>query len=270
MDGGKHKKKIESSQNHSKEIEAGYNYYIPSRKSILSKLKAKKRNSHKNIQKQKSNDEASKLRPRPKQKEDPQPPKEEKPITEPPSKHSIANFYRKERRKLNVWTFLFKKLYTSFNQILTMCEVERKLEFCEGIEDTLKNFLKETQKVTHSMRVEETEKNKKSKAWEIRAPPKKDPTGLSSLSRIDEKRVDHQFDDKGQVEFKLLNELVSDGKLSFYEAIVLIIRERAVLFDIWGEAESREFLLNGEGVEELSLSRGSFAYQSTVLSKGNF
>lgn len=34
----------------------------------------------------------------------------------------------------------------------------------------------------------------------------------------------------GKVEFKILNELVSEGKLNFLDAIVLIIRERASLF----------------------------------------
>jgi hypothetical protein len=270
MEGIKSKKKFESSNQNSKEIEVGYKHYLPNRKSILSKLKAKKRYSHKNFQKQKTLEDSSKTKTKIKTQ------KENISIKEAPSnpestpkltQDCIARFYTKERKKLNIWTFLFQKLYTSFNQILMMCEVERKLEFCRGIEETLENFLSETRKVAHSLKVEEQNKHNQSTAWEIRAPLKKEVSALNNLHKIDQKQVENRFDDKGQVEFKLLNELVSDGKMSFYEAIVLIIRERAVLFDLFNdELQSKEFLLN-DGVEDLSLSRGSFAYQSVVLSR---
>ena len=256
MDGAKTKKKGDLSNSGYKEVEVSYKHFLPNRKTILNKLKAKKRYSHKHFQKQKSQEETSKMKSKLTTKEVVQSKERERRATDEvkPSQDSIARFYMQERKKLNIWTFLFQKLYTSFNQILKMCEIERKVEFCRGIEETLTNFLHETQKVARSLKVEE-QSTAKSTAWEIRPQLKKDSVTLNDLSRIDEKKVDLQFDDKGEVEFKLLSELVSEGKMSFYEAIVLIIRERAALFDMLYEEESvREMTIR----EELSMSRGSF------------
>jgi hypothetical protein len=60
---------------------------------------------------------------------------------------------------------------------------------------------------------------------------------ISDFGKIEssaEKRDDNNdekyeeiFDENGMVEFKLLSELVNEGKMSFYDAIVLLIRERA-------------------------------------------
>lgn len=227
MDSAKLKKKGEQAASTQKEVEIGYKHYLPNRKIILSKLKAKKRYSHKHSQKQKSQETPVKGKSKLTR------PKEAVPAKEapPPNRDSIAQFYRQERKKLNIWTYLFQKLYTSFNQILKMSEIEKKLEFCRGIEETLGNFLSETRKVSQWVEVEGA-RSRKSTAWEIRATPNKEP----ELDRIDERRVDVQFDDRGQVEFKLLSELVTGGKMTFYEAIVLIIRERAILFDMLADA----------------------------------
>ena len=37
------------------------------------------------------------------------------------------------------------------------------------------------------------------------------------------------FSDESKIQFKLLDELVRQGQMTFYQAIVLIIRERATL-----------------------------------------
>jgi hypothetical protein len=265
MEGAKNKKKIEPNQSTQKETDSGFKHYLPNRKTILSKLKAKKRYSHKHFQKQKSQENGKKVKSKLMQTKEGASSKEiPKNESVKNNKDSIAQFYLQERKKLNIWTFLFQKLYTSFNQILKMCEIERKLEFCKGIEETLENFLKETQKVSHWLKVEEEKKNKKSTAWEIRTSKK--TTTLNDINRIDDRKIDLQFDDRGQVEFKLLNELVSGGKMSFYEAIVLIIRERAALYDLFADNISEREFLNDENEGSL-VSRGSLVHHSGILSK---
>jgi hypothetical protein len=265
MEGAKTKKKLEQNNSSQKEIESGFKHYLPNRKAILSKLKAKKRYSHKHFQKQKTQETAKKVKSKIQQTKEAASSKEiQKNETNKMNKDSIAKFYMQERKKLNIWTFLFQKLYTSFNQILKMCEIEKKLEFCKGIEETLENFLKETNKVSKWLKVEEEKKNRKSTAWEIRATQKSN--AINDINRIDDRKIDLQFDDHGQVEFKLLNELVAEGKMSFYEAIVLIIRERAVLFDLFTDNISEREFLNDEHDGSL-MSRGSLVNNSNFLSK---
>ena len=107
------------------------------------------------------------------------------------------------------------------------------------------------------MKMEKHFQKKQSTAWEIRSSPKKDGSVLNGINKIDETRMDLHFDDQGTVEFKLLNELVYNGKMSFYEAIFMIIRERASLFELFGE----------DGLEEVEYEykkeeSGSMSYSS--------
>ena len=53
----------------------------------------------------------------------------------------ISTFYKQQNEKLNVWTFLFKNLNKSIDNILTMCELEGKDAYCDGVIDTLNNAI---------------------------------------------------------------------------------------------------------------------------------
>ena len=266
----------EKTDRSNREVEIGYKTYLPNFKSIKNKLKAKKRLSHQRFDKPKSSEDTLKMMSYKQDQKDPNSsirkdefPKKileingKKPVV--PTSDMVAEFYMTEKRKLNIWTYLFRSVYTSLNQIVKMCEIERKVEFCTGVIETLKNYIKEVEKVSNSIRIEDQMKKKKSMAWEIRASPNKETSTLEDINKINDKKVDVFFDDQGMVEFKLLNELVINGKLSFYDAIVMIIRERAVLFDMIATEDPENYFREFQEKEESnSASRGSFVNQHST------
>ena len=153
------------------------------------------------------------------------------------SKQSLSKFYKQEKRKLNIWTFLFGQVNSALAQILKMCEIENKVAFFKGLLDTLGGFTQETEKLLHAKEIENLNQTQKKgpSAWEIRADNRSDSAALQSIHNIDDKRVESRFEDQTNVEFRLLNELVTSGQLDFQDAIVLIIRERAQLMaGSWG------------------------------------
>lgn len=155
-------------------------------------------------------------------------------------KDNLAKFFIGEQKKINIWTYLFKELSKSIDQILRMCEIESKIEFCKGVTQTLKNGLKSLEKIEHKIKLEnQTKKN--NCAWDV---------NIFSLKKSEEDILresgyENDFEkifkqnEEGLVEFKLLNELVLNGKMNFYEAIVLIIRERAIIYKEIGKSKNK-------------------------------
>lgn len=148
-------------------------------------------------------------------------------------KDSIAQFYIKERKKVNIWTHLFKELSRSIDQIVRMCELEAKPEFCKGVKEVLKAGAKDLDKVEHKIKLEQGH-GSPSCAWEV---PVSGQNPEDVIRELKGNQIEGLFDEEELIEFNLLSELVSEGKMSFYDAIVLVIRERA---SISSEAEVRD------------------------------
>lgn len=185
----------------------------------------------------------------------------------PPGPDKIAERFLKENKKIQVWTYLFKQLTNATELLLGMCEMEGKTEFCKGVIDSLASAQEEFGKLEKRLHVEKLGETNESKAWDLRVTDKASlinealkekerETGgqstpgkklrsklplspvLGSDKQLEggeekfecnvEKYADI-FDEEGLVEFQLLLELMHEGKLSFYEATVLLIRERASL-----------------------------------------
>lgn len=105
-----------------------------------------------------------------------------------------------------------------------MCELEGKLEFCEGVKKTLDIGRKELEKIINKIKVEESQG--RSCVWNIDFKQ----TDKHNLEELGNKVQDiHQVKEEERIEFELLNELINEGKLSFFSAVVLVIRERASL-----------------------------------------
>ena len=139
----------------------------------------------------------------------------------------IAEFYKEEREKLNVWTYLFSNLTRSVRLMLTMCELEGKSEFCQGVIDMLGHSVKDFEALSHKIKLEEDSSGKLC-AWDIN---QKTTTGTNLNLMEEYKNYAQDITEEEELEFKLLNQMVSSGRMSFYEAIVLIIRERALLIE---------------------------------------
>lgn len=134
-----------------------------------------------------------------------------------------------QRRKINIWTFLFKELTKSIEQILYMCEIENKLEFCKGVRETFKKSTRELDKIEQKIKLESGQ-NARNCAWEVPLPGKhKKEEDILKESGY-EARFEQEFDEDEIIEFNLLDELVHEGKMNLYDAIVLIIREKATFY----------------------------------------
>jgi len=156
---------------------------------------------------------------------------------------SIEEFYKKEREKLNIWTYLYRNLNRSIRYMMSMCELEGVAEFCGGVIDLLDSARSDFVKLGTKIKVENLQS--KAKVWDI-------PQNVSQQDNTLFQEYKNYAEDDAQeeeIEFKLLNELVSSGKMSFYEAVVLIVRERAMLID---QAE-----FNGSGYEDSDSDQGS-------------
>ena len=138
---------------------------------------------------------------------------------------SIDQFYRNESEKMNIWTYLFHNLNKAVRDMFVMCEHEGKKEFCEGVIEVLDEAKSELIKLSNKITVEESKG--KLCAWDIN----------QSLSHQDHSNFEEykhfavDVSEEDVIEFKMLNEMISLGKMSFYEAVVLIVRERAMVID---------------------------------------
>ncbi len=104
-----------------------------------------------------------------------------------------------------------------------MCELEGKSSFCKGVQETLQNYISELSDISSKVEVEESQG--KSCAWNVSL---QNPEFEFEFDELKDSIFD-VFDETREAEFTLLQELVHEGKLTFDEAIVLIIRERAAL-----------------------------------------
>jgi len=67
---------------------------------------------------------------------------------------NIANYYKKEKGKLNLWTYLFMNLNKAINEIYTMCEIENKVEFNNGAIATLEGAIEDIKKINKKIELE--------------------------------------------------------------------------------------------------------------------
>ena len=106
-----------------------------------------------------------------------------------------------------------------------MCEHEGKKEFCDGIIEVFQEAKLEMEKLSHKILVEESKG--KLCAWDINQ-----SMILQDTSNFEGyKNFVTDITEEDEIEFKMLNEMVTNGKMSFFEAIVLIVRERAMMID---------------------------------------
>lgn len=195
------------------------------------------------------------------------------------SRDKLAEAYINEMKKIELWTYLFRQLTNTTNQLYGMCEIERRPEFCKGVLEAIRGIQEEFQQLEKLLMIEQEQPNNyKPFAWNLKrsegpnipseifketdnakpklltADSKEKVTGRIKMSPNSEqikisriqisefgksensidKRDDNNdekyeeiFDENGMVEFKLLSELVNESKMSFYDAIVLLIRERS-------------------------------------------
>ena len=80
----------------------------------------------------------------------------------------LVGFYLKQKNLINIWTYLFKELNKSRDQIVKMCEIEGKIEFCRGVSEVLSEGLHQIKMIERKIKIEHTTENdKKPKVWEI-------------------------------------------------------------------------------------------------------
>ncbi len=53
-----------------------------------------------------------------------------------------------------MWTFLFKKLNKALLDLYSMCEIEKKVEYCDGVLATIENSVKDFTKLNHLINME--------------------------------------------------------------------------------------------------------------------
>ena len=78
----------------------------------------------------------------------------------------LSSFYLREKGKMNIWTYLFSRMNESLSQIITMCELEGKTEFCIGIEESLNSTLVQLEKVNNKILLEKS-KTTNNLSWDI-------------------------------------------------------------------------------------------------------
>lgn len=138
---------------------------------------------------------------------------------------TIDEFYKIEREKLNIWTYLFSNLNRATRLLLTMCELEGRKEFCKGVIDVIDSARADFDKLSNKILVEESQGALC--VWDI----SQHSTNHDNTIFEEYKNYVTDVTEDEEVEFRLLNEMVSSGKMSFYDAVVLVIRERAMMVE---------------------------------------
>lgn len=131
-------------------------------------------------------------------------------------------------RKINIWTYLFCSLNKAISDIYNMCEIEGKEEYAKGVLETLGSSCQDFKKLIHKVKIENLGKaNLKSVAWEL--------SNTNTANELPNKQEMETFvedlEEPDNVDFTLLTQLINEKKMTFDEAIVLLIRERALLLD---------------------------------------
>lgn len=78
-------------------------------------------------------------------------------VSQPSAKQStneFVNYYKQERPKINIWTYLFKNLNNSISQIYTMCDLESSVEFNNGVVSTLEAAIEDIKKLNKKIELD--------------------------------------------------------------------------------------------------------------------
>lgn len=67
---------------------------------------------------------------------------------------NIAHYYKKEKGRVNVWTYLFKNLYRAINEIHSMCENDRSIEFNNGVISTFESAIGDFKKLNYKVEID--------------------------------------------------------------------------------------------------------------------
>ena len=132
-------------------------------------------------------------------------------------KTPVAEFYLRERKKISLWTIVFKRVNETLHQAVSFCEDEQQPEFARGVRETLLSFCEDLSRLEAQY---SAPSHKKGLAWAV---------NTNARSLITEKDLKTVADEEEFEDFKLLDSLVNEGKISCAEAVVLLIRERAAL-----------------------------------------
>lgn len=71
-----------------------------------------------------------------------------------PSGSEFVRYYKQEKAKLNIWTYLFKNLTNSISQIYNMCDLENSIEFNNGVISTLEAALEDMKKLNKKIELD--------------------------------------------------------------------------------------------------------------------
>jgi len=66
----------------------------------------------------------------------------------------FVKYYKQERPKLNIWTYLFKNLNTAISQIYTMCDMENITDFNNGVISTLETAIEDIKKLNKKIELD--------------------------------------------------------------------------------------------------------------------
>lgn len=110
-----------------------------------------------------------------------------------------------------------------------MCEIEGKEYYAKGVLETIETSSQDFKKLLHRLKIESLGATKplKGVAWEL--------SNVNPTSELPNKQEMETFiedlEEPDNVDFTLLTQLINEKKMTFDEAIVLLIRERALLLD---------------------------------------
>ena len=118
-------------------------------------------------------------------------------------------------------------LNKAISDLYNMCEIEAKEEYAKGVLETLEGSSQDFRKIIHRLKIETlgTPPNK-SVAWELSNINASEIPNKPELETFIE-----DLEEPENVDFTLLTQLVNEKRMTFDEAIVLLIRERALLID---------------------------------------
>lgn len=118
-------------------------------------------------------------------------------------------------------------LSKAVSDLYNMCEIEAKQEYAIGVLETLETSSQDFKKLIHRLKIELLDtSSKKGVAWELSNVNASDIVNKPELETFIE-----DLEEPESVDFTLLTQLVQEQKMTFDEAIVLLIRERALLID---------------------------------------
>lgn len=137
----------------------------------------------------------------------------------------IKQYYKEKKNRIDLWTFLFNQLNGSMNEIFNMCENENNIHFVNGVLQTIGQFEKDIRNMKQKIELEngkDSDRKTKSVQYTLNM-------GGNSIQNNDLQIED--LEDIQNIDLKVFQYLIREQKMEFEEAIVLIIRERALILD---------------------------------------